>query len=51
MEAVAAPQSKVFEAAALFARTEGKLAAPETAHAIRATIDEALAAKRQARSG
>ena len=45
MEAVAAPQSKVFEAAALFARTEGKLAAPETAHAIRATIDEALAAK------
>ncbi|HKE76306.1 MAG TPA: TrpB-like pyridoxal phosphate-dependent enzyme [Acidimicrobiales bacterium] len=45
MEAVAAPQSKVFEAAVLFARTEGKLAAPETAHAIRATIDEALAAK------
>jgi tryptophan synthase beta chain len=45
MEAVAAPQSKIFEAAALFARTEGKVAAPETAHAIRATIDEALAAK------
>jgi tryptophan synthase beta chain len=45
VEAVAAPQSKVFEAAVLFARTEGKLAAPETAHAIRATIDEALAAK------
>jgi tryptophan synthase beta chain len=45
MEAVAAPQSKVFEAAVLFARSEGKLAAPETAHAIRATIDEALAAK------
>ena len=45
MEAVAAPQSKVFEAAVLFARTEGKLPAPETAHAIRATIDEALAAK------
>ncbi|HET6952057.1 MAG TPA: TrpB-like pyridoxal phosphate-dependent enzyme [Acidimicrobiales bacterium] len=45
MEAVAAPQSKVFEAAVLFARTEGKVAAPETAHAIRATIDEALAAK------
>ncbi|HEX7097213.1 MAG TPA: TrpB-like pyridoxal phosphate-dependent enzyme [Acidimicrobiales bacterium] len=45
MEAVAAPQSKVFEAAVLFARTQGKLPAPETAHAIRAAIDEALAAK------
>ena len=45
IEAVAAPQSKVFEAAALFARTEGKVAAPETGHAIRAAIDEALAAK------
>ena len=45
MEAVAAPQSKVFEAAVLFARTEGKLPAPESAHAIRAAIDEALAAK------
>ncbi len=45
MEAVAAPQSKVFEAATLFARTEGKLPAPETAHAIRAAIDEALEAK------
>lgn len=45
MEAVATPQSKVFEAATLFARTEGKLAAPESAHAIRAAIDEALAAK------
>ena len=45
MEAVAAPQTKVFDAAALFARTEGKLPAPESAHAIRAAIDEALAAK------
>ncbi|MFP3901615.1 MAG: TrpB-like pyridoxal phosphate-dependent enzyme [Acidimicrobiia bacterium] len=45
MTAVAAPQSKVFEAAVLFARSEGKLAAPETAHALRATVDEALAAK------
>jgi tryptophan synthase beta chain len=44
MEAIAAPQSKVFEAAVLFARTEGKLPAPETAHAIRGAIDEALAA-------
>ncbi len=45
VEAVATPQTKVFEAAALFARTEGKVAAPETAHAIRGAIDEALAAK------
>jgi tryptophan synthase beta chain len=45
MEAVAYPQGKVFEAAVQFARTEGKIPAPECAHAIRATIDEALAAK------
>ena len=45
MEAVAYPQGKVFEAAVQFARTEGKIPAPETAHAIRAAIDEALAAK------
>jgi tryptophan synthase beta chain len=45
MEAVAYPQGKVFEAAVQFARAEGKVAAPEAAHAIRAVIDEALAAK------
>ena len=45
MEAVAYPQGKVFEAAVQFARPEGKIAAPETSHAIRAAIDEALAAK------
>ena len=45
MEAVAYPQGKTFEAAVQFARTEGRIAAPETGHAIRATIDEALAAK------
>jgi tryptophan synthase beta chain len=45
MEAVSYPQGKVFEAAVQFARTEGKVAAPEAAHAIRAVIDEALAAK------
>jgi tryptophan synthase beta chain len=45
MEAVSYPQGKVFEAAIQFARTEGKVAAPEAAHAIRAVIDEALAAK------
>ena len=45
MEAIAYPQGKVFEAATLFARVEGKVAAPETAHGICAAIDEALAAK------
>src|SRR6478735_8331428 len=45
MEAMAYPQGKVFEAAKLFATVEGRVAAPEAAHAIRAAIDEALAAK------
>ncbi len=45
MEAVAYPQGKVFEAAVQFARTEGKIPAPECGHGIRAAIDEALAAK------
>jgi tryptophan synthase beta chain len=45
MEAIAYPQGKVFEAAVQFARTEGKIPAPECAHGIRAAIDEALAAK------
>ena len=37
----------VFEAAVQFARTEGILPAPESAHAIRAAIDEALAAREE----
>ncbi|MGQ9525093.1 MAG: TrpB-like pyridoxal phosphate-dependent enzyme [Armatimonadota bacterium] len=45
VEAVAYPQKPVFEAAVTFARTEGIIPAPETAHAIRAVIDEALACK------
>jgi tryptophan synthase beta chain len=45
MEAVAYPQGKTFEAAVQFARAEGKVPAPETGHAIRAVVDEALAAK------
>jgi tryptophan synthase beta chain len=45
MEAVAYPQSKTFEAAVTWARTQGTVPAPETGHAIRAVIDEALAAK------
>lgn len=42
MEARAVGQTQVFEAAAYFARTEGILPAPESSHAIRAAIDEAL---------
>ncbi len=38
-------QTKVFEAARIFAQTEGILPAPESSHAIRATIDEALRCK------
>ncbi|MBM3675977.1 MAG: TrpB-like pyridoxal phosphate-dependent enzyme [Actinobacteria bacterium] len=45
MEAVAYPQGKTFEAAVQFSKSEGKVPAPETGHAIRAVIDEALAAK------
>lgn len=41
IEARAYPQNPVFEAALLFARSEGILPAPESAHAIRAAIDEA----------
>ncbi len=47
MEAIAYPQGKVFEAAVQFARTQGTVCAPETGHAIRAVIDEALAAKEE----
>lgn len=45
MEAVAVEQTKVFEAACLFAKQETILPAPESAHAIRAAIDEALTCK------
>ena len=45
IEAVAYTQKKVFEAAAIFARSEGILPAPESSHAIRAAIDEALKCK------
>ena len=38
-------QKPCFEAGVLFARTEGIIPAPETTHAIRAAVDEALAAK------
>ncbi|MHB9156288.1 MAG: pyridoxal-phosphate dependent enzyme, partial [Endomicrobiales bacterium] len=45
IEAVATPQNPVFEAAVTFARTEGILPAPESSHAIRTAMDEALKAK------
>jgi tryptophan synthase beta chain len=49
IEAKAYTQIPVFEAAVQFARTEGILPAPESAHAIRGAIDEALAAKEEGR--
>ena len=45
VDAVSVHQKTTFDAALQFARTEGILAAPESAHAIRAAIDEALDAK------
>ncbi|MBO6115480.1 MAG: TrpB-like pyridoxal phosphate-dependent enzyme [Lachnospiraceae bacterium] len=45
MEAVSVPQTEVFEAAEQFARVEGILPAPESSHAIKVAIDEALKCK------
>lgn len=45
MEAVAVDQRSIFEAAVQFARVEGTLPAPESSHAIRIAIDEALKCK------
>jgi tryptophan synthase beta chain len=45
LEAVAVPQLATFEAALQFTRAEGLIPAPESAHAIRTAIDEALDAK------
>jgi len=42
IEARAYPQNPVFEAARLFAQTEGIVPAPETAHALKAAVDEAV---------
>ena len=49
LEARAYPQTPVFDAAVQFARTEAIVPAPESAHAIRAAIDEALAAREEGR--
>ena len=45
IEAAAYPQTEIFPAAVLFARSEGIIPAPESAHAIKAAIDEAMKAK------
>ena len=45
MEAVSVEQTEVFKAAQFFARVEGTLPAPESAHAIKVAIDEALKCK------
>jgi pyridoxal-phosphate dependent TrpB-like enzyme len=45
IEAVAVPQKATFEAGVMFARAEGIIPAPESAHGIRACIDEALRCK------
>ncbi|MEZ5099464.1 MAG: TrpB-like pyridoxal phosphate-dependent enzyme [Thermoleophilia bacterium] len=45
IDAIAVPQNAVFEASLTFARAEGIIPAPEAGHAVRAAIDEALAAK------
>jgi tryptophan synthase beta chain len=45
IEATAYAQNSVFDAAIQFARTEGIVPAPESAHAIRAAIDEAVRAR------
>lgn len=47
IEAIAVSQVATFDAAIQFARAEGIVPAPETAHAIRAVIDEALDAKQK----
>lgn len=49
MEVRAVEQTSVFEAAEQFARVEGILPAPESSHAIRAAIDEALRCKKEGR--
>ncbi len=45
IEAVAYPQRAVFEAAVTFARTEGIPPAPESAHAVKRAMDEAIACR------
>lgn len=49
VEPVAYPQNDVFNAAVFFARAEGIIPAPESAHAVKAAIDEALRAREEGR--
>ena len=49
IDAVAAPQMKVFKAGIQFARTEGIVPAPESAHAIAVAIDEAIRCREENR--
>jgi tryptophan synthase beta chain len=49
IEAVAVPQMKVFKSGIEFARTEGIVPAPESAHAIAAVIDEAIRCREENR--
>ena len=49
IEARAYRQNPVFEAAVAFARSEAIIPAPESAHAVRAAVDEALAAREEGR--
>ena len=50
MEARSVEQTSVFAAAQQFARVEGILPAPESSHAIRAAVDEALRCKREGKA-
>ncbi len=50
IEAQAVPQTKVFEAGVLFARTEGIITGPEPCHDLRVAIDEALKCKEEGKS-
>ncbi|MFA5214342.1 MAG: TrpB-like pyridoxal phosphate-dependent enzyme [Methanoregula sp.] len=50
MRAVAYHQNEVFDAARTFARTEGIIIAPETSHAVKGAIDEALKCKESGES-
>jgi tryptophan synthase beta chain len=50
VEACAVHQTPCFEAGVAFARAEGIVPAPETTHAVRVAIDEALAAKKEGRA-
>ncbi len=50
VEAQAVPQTKVFDAGMLFARTEGIISAPEPCHDLRVAIDEALKCREEGKS-